>query len=81
MTDSLEDVACTNPGLPESIKVNTKRQIIPMGTSTMDNPEKLAAYDTQDEYKQKTQYGLSWTPLYANKHKYYKTSSRQDPLN
>jgi hypothetical protein len=40
-----------------------------MGPSTMDNPEKLAAYDTQDEYKQKTQYGLSWTPLFANKHK------------
>jgi hypothetical protein len=40
-----------------------------MGPSTMDNPEKLAAYDTQDEYKQKTQYGLNWTPLYASKHK------------
>ena len=35
--------------------------------STMDNSEKLAAYDTQDEDKQKTQYGLSWTTLYANK--------------
>ena len=35
----------------------------------MDNPEKLAEYDTQDEDKQKTQYGLNWTPLYANKHK------------
>jgi hypothetical protein len=31
-----------------------------MGQSTMDNPEKLAAYDTQDEDKQKTQYGLNW---------------------
>jgi hypothetical protein len=40
-----------------------------MGQSTMDNPEKLAVYDTQDEDKQKTQYGLSWTPLCANKHK------------
>ena len=40
-----------------------------MGQSTMDNSEKLAAYDTQDEDKHKTQYGLSWTPLYANKHK------------
>ena len=40
-----------------------------MGQSTMDNPEKLAVYDAQDEDKQKTQYGLSWTPLYVNKHK------------
>ena len=32
-----------------------------MGPSTMDNPEKLAAYDTQDEDKQKTQYGLNKT--------------------
>jgi hypothetical protein len=37
-----------------------------MGRSTMDNPEKLAVYDTQDEDKQKTQYGLSWSPLYAD---------------
>ena len=36
----------------------------------MDNSEKLAAYDTQDEDKKKPQYGLNWTPLYANKHKY-----------
>jgi hypothetical protein len=39
-----------------------------MEPSTMDNPEKLAEYDTQDEDKQKTQYGLNWTPLYASKH-------------
>jgi hypothetical protein len=32
----------------------------------MDNPEKLAVYDTQDEDKQKTQYGLRWTPLYED---------------
>ena len=39
-----------------------------MGQSTMDNPEKLAVYDTPDEDKQKAQYGLGWTPLYVNKH-------------
>ena len=39
----------------------------------MDNPEKLAAYGTQDEEKQskkkKNQHNMCWTPLYANKHK------------
>ena len=29
-----------------------------MGQSTMDNPEKLAVYDTQDGDKHKAQYGL-----------------------
>jgi hypothetical protein len=36
----------------------------------MDNPEKLATLDTQDEEnKTKTQHNMCWTPLYANKHK------------
>ena len=39
----------------------------------MDNPEKLAAYGTQDEDKQNkntTQIdNMCWTPLSANKHK------------
>ena len=33
----------------------------------MDNPEKLATLDTQDE--EKTQQNMCWTPLYTNKHK------------
>ena len=36
----------------------------------MDNPEKLAAYGTQDDEKQeKTQHNMCWTPIYVNKHK------------
>ena len=37
------------------------------GVSKMDNSEKLATYDTQDEEKQK--HNMRWTPLYADKHK------------
>jgi hypothetical protein len=32
----------------------------------MDNPEKFARYDTQDEEKRKPQHSMCWTPLYAN---------------
>ena len=38
----------------------------------MDNPEKLATQNTQDEEKQNkntTQHNMCWTPLYVNKHK------------
>ena len=41
----------------------------------MDNPEKLATQDTQDEENQNTtqhnttQHNIRWTPLYVNKHK------------
>ena len=41
-----------------------KRQRIPKGQSKMYNPQKLAAYGTQDEEKQNkntTQYGLNTT--------------------
>ena len=36
----------------------------------MDNPEKLATYDSQDEgNKIKTQHNVYWTPPYTNKNK------------
>ena len=36
----------------------------------MENLEKLATLDTQDEEnKTKTQHNMCWTPLYASKHK------------
>jgi len=42
---------------------------IPKGQSKMDIPEKLAAYDTQDENKQiQTQHNMCLTALYASKH-------------
>ena len=33
----------------------------------MDNPEKLATYDTEN--KAKTKHIMYWTPSYTNKHK------------
>ena len=47
------------------MNMSNKRQSIPKGQFKMENPEKLATQDTQDENnKIETQPNVCWTPLY-----------------
>jgi hypothetical protein len=47
-----------------------ERERVPKRQSTIDIPEKLATYGTQDEEEHNN--NMCWTPLCASKHKYSK---------
>ena len=52
------------------LQIVDKRQRIPKGQSTFENPEEQVIYGTQNEEKQnKEQHDMCWIPLCANKHK------------